>query len=84
MYNKLPKMKENIIVNGIEFPNLLNVIVFQSFMNIAIVETAQSASIINKCVVSKSIILIFLSKNHNNNHYKSHKPTNNRTYNKPL
>ena len=59
MYNKLPNMKENIIVNGIEFPNLLKVIVFQSFMSVAMVETTQSANIINKCVVSKSIILIF-------------------------
>lgn len=84
MYNKLPNMKENIMVNGIEFPNLLNVIVFQSFMSIAMVETTQSASTINKCVVSKSIILNFLSKNYNNNHYKSHKPTNNRTYHKLL
>lgn len=56
MYNKLPKMKENIIVNGIEFPNLLNVIVFQSFISIAMIETTKSANIINKCVVSKSII----------------------------
>lgn len=60
MYTKLPNTKENMMVNGIELPNFPNDIVFQSFISIAMVETTQSASIINKCVVSKSIILNFI------------------------